>query len=117
MVLVEFWTFGCWNCRNVEPYIKQWHKKYQDDGLVVIAVHRPEFAYEEKLKNLRHYLDEHEIKYPVAVDNDSRIWHAFNNWAWPTVYLIGKKGYLRYKRVGEGGYQATEKKIRELLNE
>ena len=117
VVLVEFWTFGCWNCKNVEPYIIDWHKKYQNDGLVIIGVHTPEFAYEQKLGNLRRYLEEHGITYPVAVDNNFGIWHAFNNWAWPTVYLIGKQGHIRYKRIGEGGYKATEETIRALLNE
>ena len=117
VVLVEFWTFGCWNCKNVEPYIKQWHKKYQSKGLVVIGVHTPEFAYEHKLDNLRNYLDEHDIHYPVAVDNDAKIWHAFRNWAWPTVYLVGKQGEIRYKRIGEGGYRETEATIRKLLSE
>ncbi len=117
VVLVEFWTLGCWNCKNVEPYIKRWHSNYHDEGLVVIGVHRPEFAYERDQGNLSRYLNEHEITYPVAVDNDSSIWHAFNNWAWPTIYLIGKRGHIRYKRVGEGGYQTTENTIRTLLNE
>ncbi len=117
VILVEFWTFGCWNCEHVEPYIKQWYKKYKDKGLVVIGVHTPEFAYERKLSSLRNYLDKHAIQYAVAVDNDSHTWRAFQNWAWPTIYLIGKKGHIRYKRIGEGGYQVTEKNIRTLLNE
>ena len=117
VVLVEFWTFGCWNCGNVEPYIKRWHKKYKDEGLVVIAVHTPEFDYERKLNKLRNYLREHDIQYPVAVDNDSRIWHAYRNWAWPTIYLVGKRGHIRYKRIGEGGYAETEKVIGMLLEE
>lgn len=117
VVLVEFWTFGCWNCKNVEPHIKQWHKKYRGKGLVVIGVHTPEFAYERKLDNLRNYVDEHDIHYPVAVDNDAKIWHAFQNWAWPTVYLVDRQGRIRYKRIGEGGYRETEAGIRKLLNE
>ena len=117
VVLVEFWTFGCWNCKNVEPYIRQWHQKYQDKGLVVIGVHTPEFAYERKLDNLRNYASKNDIHYPVAVDNDAKIWHAFQNWAWPTIYLVGKQGQIRYKRIGEGGYQETEETIGKLLSE
>jgi len=117
VVLVEFWTFGCWNCQHVEPYIKQWNHKYKDEGLVVIGVHTPEFAYEHELGKLRNYLNEHDIQYPVAVDNDSRTWYAFHNWAWPTIYLVGKQGHIRYKRVGEGGYAETQSAIRMLLNE
>jgi len=117
VVLVEFWTFGCRNCKNVEPYIKRWHKKYQDKGLVVIGVHTPEFAYERKLDNLRNYVGKNAIHYPVVVDNDAGIWHAYRNWAWPTVYLVGKRGKIRYKRIGEGGYRETERTIRRLLDE
>ena len=117
MVLVEFWTFGCWNCRNVEPHIKQWHQKYQDKGLVVIGVHTPEFTYERKLDNLRNYVRKNRIHYPVAVDNDGETWHAFQNRAWPTIYLVGKQGKIRYKRIGEGGYRETEASIRKLLRE
>jgi len=116
-LLVEFWTFGCWNCKNVEPYIKQWHKKFQDKGLIVIAVHTSEFAYERKLDKLRNYVSKDGIHYAVAVDNDARIWHAFDNWAWPSIYLVGKQGQIRYKRIGEGGYRETEDTIRKLLNE
>jgi len=117
VVLVEFWTFGCRNCKNVEPHIQQWHRRYKDAGLVVIGVHTPEFVYERNPDNLRDYVAEHEILYPVAVDNDARVWQAFHNWAWPSIYLIGKQGKIRYRRIGEGGYQETERTIRILLDE
>jgi len=117
VVLVEFWTFACWNCQHVEPYIKQWHNRYKEKGLVIIAVHTPEFTFEHKLNKLRNYMIEHELHYPVAVDNDSRIWRSFHNWAWPTIYLVGKQGRIRYKHVGEGGYKETEGTILRLLNE
>ena len=117
VVLVEFWTFGCWNCRNVEPHIRQWYDRYRDKGFIVIGVHTPEFAFERKLERLRSYLEEHDIQYPVAVDNDSSIWRAYSNWAWPTIYLIGKQGNIRYKRIGEGGYRETEKAIQMLIRE
>ena len=117
VVLVEFWTFGCWNCRNVEPHIRQWYDRYRDKGFVVIGVHTPEFAFERKLERLRSYLEEHDIHYPIAVDNDSSIWRAYSNWAWPTIYLIGKQGNIRYKRIGEGGYRETEKAIQMLIRE
>ncbi len=117
VVLVEFWTFGCWNCRNVEPYIKAWHKRYNARGLTVIGVHAPEFSYEKKLANLKNYIDRQKIEYPIAVDNDFDIWHAWHNRAWPTIYLVDKQGVVRYQRIGEGGYEATEKMIRQLLAE
>jgi thiol-disulfide isomerase/thioredoxin len=117
VVLVEFWTFGCFNCRNVEPYVKAWHQKYADKGLVVIAVHAPEFSYERVIANVQRYLREHAIQYPVAIDNDFNTWKRYQNRYWPAMYLIDKKGMIRYLRVGEGGYQETEQQMRSLLEE
>ena len=91
VVLVEFWTFGCVNCRNVEPQVKAWHQKYADRGLVVIAVHAPEFSYERVLAELQRYIRD--------------------------MYLIDKRGFVRYLRVGEGGYRQTEQQIIDLLGE
>jgi len=115
VVLVEFWTRGCWNCRNVEPYIKAWHQRYRNRGLVVIGVHAPEFPYERDIDGLRSYLHDHAITYPVAVDNDFASWHAWQNRAWPALYLVDKKGVVQYQRIGEGGYEQTEAAIRRLL--
>jgi thiol-disulfide isomerase/thioredoxin len=117
VVLLEFWTFGCWNCRNVEPFIKAWHHKYAGQGLVVIAVHAPEFSHERVLANVQRYLREHTIMYPVVIDNDFITWNRYNNRYWPALYLIDKRGIIRYLRVGEGGYGQTEQKIIELLAE
>ena len=117
VVLVEFWTFACYDCRHVEPYIKQWHRDYGDKGLTVIGVHAPEFSFERNLGNLRGYIAEHGITYPVAVDNDFAIWHAWHNRAWPTLYLVDRQGVIRYQRIGEGGYRITEATIRRLLDE
>lgn len=117
VVLVEFWTFACWNCKNVEPYVKQWHERYSNDGLVVIAVHTPELRFERDVANVRSYVDKHAIKYAVAVDNDFSTWEAFGNRAWPAFYLIGKDGTIRHTRVGEGGYEQMEYKIKLLLEE
>jgi thiol-disulfide isomerase/thioredoxin len=117
VVLVEFWTFGCYNCRNVEPYVKAWHQKYADKGLVVIGVHAPEFSYERVVANVQRYVREHGIQYPVAIDNDFNTWKRYNNRYWPVMYLIDKRGIIRYLRVGEGGYQQTEQQIRALLEE
>jgi thiol-disulfide isomerase/thioredoxin len=117
VVLVEFWTFGCYNCRNVEPYIKGWHQKYSDNGLVVIAVHAPEFNYERVVANLQRYVREHAISYPIAVDNNFAIWKRYGNRYWPAMYLIDKRGIIRYTRIGEGGYLETERHISTLLEE
>lgn len=117
VVLVEFWTFGCYNCQNVEPYVKSWHDKFRDRGLVIIGVHSPEFGHERVLKNVRNYVREHSIQYAVAIDNDYKTWNSYQNHYWPAMYLVDKKGVIRYMRIGEGGYDQTEKQIRDLLLE
>jgi len=117
VVLVEFWTFGCFNCQNVEPHIKSWHDKFKDQGLVIIGVHAPEFGYERVLNNVRNYVREHDIHYAVAIDNDFRTWKSYQNHYWPAIYLIDKQGVIRHIRIGEGGYRQTEQKIRDLLAE
>ena len=115
VVMVEFWTFGCYNCRNVEPHVKDWHKKYAEHGLVVIGVHSPEFADERDIDKVRQYLAEHDIRYAVTIDNDYSTWNRYRNRYWPALYLIDKQGIVRYVRVGEGGYQDTERLIQLLL--
>jgi thiol-disulfide isomerase/thioredoxin len=117
VVMVEFWTFGCYNCRNVEPYVKGWYKKYADQGFVVIGVHSPEFSHEYDLVNVKKYIQEHDIRYPVSIDNDFSTWNRYGNRYWPAMYLIDKHGTIRYVRVGEGGYKDTEGLIQSLLAE
>lgn len=117
VVLVEFWTFGCWNCKNVEPYIQSWHSRYAGQGLVVLAVHTPEFDYEKRLSTVRAYVEQRGIGYPVAIDNDFSTWRAYGNRAWPSMYLVGRDGRIRYRHVGEGAYAETEAMIRSLLAE
>ncbi len=115
--LVEFWTFGCYNCRNVEPQVKAWHEKYAGQGLAVISVHSPEFAYEKNVEAVQRYVREHRILYPVAIDNDFENWKRYGNHYWPAMYLIDKKGIVRYVKAGEGGYAQTEAVIQQLLKE
>ena len=117
VVLVEFWTFGCYNCRNVEPQVKQWHQQYADRGLVVIGIHSPEFAYEKDIDAVTRYVRDHGIRYAVAVDNDFVNWNRFGNRYWPSMYLVDKRGVVRYVRVGEGGYDQTQRVIEALLKE
>ena len=115
VALVEFWTLGCSNCRNVEPYVKKWHEKYASQGLVVVGVHSPGFDYEKDPARVRGYVQEHGIRHAVVIDNDFAIWNRFANRYWPAMYLIDKTGAVCSVRVGEGGYEETERKIRELL--
>ncbi|MEP6889238.1 MAG: redoxin domain-containing protein [Nitrospirota bacterium] len=117
VVMVEFWTFGCYNCRNVEPSVKAWHKKYRDQGFVIIGVHSPEFNYEREIEKVQHYLRDHEIDYPVLIDNDFSTWNQYGNRYWPAMHLIDKSGVIRYLRVGEGGHQEIEQMIQSLLQE
>ena len=117
VVIVEFWTFGCYNCRNVEPYVKAWHGKYAGRGLVVIGVHSPEFSYEHDLDKVASYMNQHDIRFPVPIDNDFATWNRYGNRYWPAMYLIDKQGVIRYVRIGEGGYQDTEQLIQALLAE
>jgi peroxiredoxin len=115
VVLVEFWTFACFNCRNVEPHVKAWYERYSPRGLAVVAVHSPELSHERELASLRSYVREHGLDYPIAVDNDFAVWKRFHNSAWPALYLIDKRGILRRVQVGEGGYDDMEHAIEALL--
>ncbi|MBS3127688.1 redoxin domain-containing protein [Candidatus Woesearchaeota archaeon] len=117
VVLIDFWTYTCINCIRTLPHVTEWYNKYHDDGLVVIGVHTPEFAFEKKYENVLAAVQEHAILYPVVQDNDYKTWRAFNNRYWPAKYLIDKDGFIRYTHFGEGKYQETEKIIQELLSE
>lgn len=117
VVLIDFWTYSCINCIRTVPYVRAWAEKYRDQGLVVIGVHAPEFAFEKKIDNVRKAVGDFKINYPVAIDNDYRIWRAFENSYWPAHYLIDAKGQLRYHHFGEGNYPQTERAIQDLLRE
>ena len=115
VVLVYFWTFDCHNCKAVEPYIKKWHERYADKGLKIIAVHSPEFSHEKKINNVRKYASDHDLRYPIVIDNDFSIWKRYSNRYWPTIYLSNKKGELVYRKIGEGHYITTENRIKNLI--
>ena len=117
VVLLEMWTFGCINCQNVMPSLKEWHANYKDQGLVIIGNHYPEFSYEADLVNLKDAIARFGIEYPVAQDNDGATWQAYRNHYWPALYLIDKQGHIRYVHIGEGRYQETEENIKALLEE
>lgn len=117
VVLLEMWTFDCINCQHTLPTLKGWYQKYADKGLVIIGNHFPEFPFEADLNNLKQAVKDAGINYPVAQDNDGKTWTAYKNQYWPTMYLIDKKGEIRYVRIGEGGYDITESAIQDLLAE
>jgi len=117
VVLIDFWTYSCINCIRTVPYVRAWAEKYKDQGLVVIGVHAPEFAFEKKIDNVRKAVGDFKIGYPVAIDNDYKIWRAFENSYWPAHYLIDAKGQIRYHHFGEGNYRQTEQAVQDLLRE
>ena len=117
VVLVDFWTYSCINCLRTIPYIRAWAEKYKDQGLVVIGVHTPEFAFERKVDNVKKAIAELKIDYPVAVDNNYAIWRAFENQYWPAHYFIDAQGHVRYHHFGEGDYDQSERVIQLLLAE
>lgn len=117
VVLVDFWTYSCINCIRTLPYLTAWHDKYADDGLVIIGVHSPEFAFERETVNVQDAIERFGIRYPVAQDNGFQTWRAFGNRYWPAKYLIDAEGYLRYVHYGEGAYEESERVIRALLAE
>ncbi|MDM0086590.1 MULTISPECIES: cytochrome c biogenesis protein DipZ [unclassified Variovorax] len=117
VVLVDFWTYSCINCLRALPYVRAWAQKYQDQGLVVIGVHAPEFAFEKDVGNVRKAVQDLQIDYPVAIDNDFTVWRAFKNQYWPAHYFIDAKGNIRYHHYGEGEYDKSEQVIQQLLAE
>jgi len=117
VVLVDFWTYSCINCLRTLPYVKAWADKYRDQGLVVIGVHAPEFAFERDVNNVTKAMKDLGIHYPVAIDNDYKIWRAFDNQYWPAHYFADAEGRIRYHHFGEGAYDESERVIQELLRE
>jgi cytochrome c biogenesis protein CcdA/thiol-disulfide isomerase/thioredoxin len=117
VVLVDFWTYSCINCLRTLPYVKAWAEKYRDQGLVVIGVHAPEFAFERDVGNVTNAMKDLGITYPVAIDNDYKIWRAFNNQYWPAHYFADAQGRIRYHHFGEGNYAESERVIQQLLRE
>ncbi|MGF7113787.1 cytochrome c biogenesis protein CcdA/thiol-disulfide isomerase/thioredoxin [Pseudomonas laurylsulfatiphila] len=117
VVLVDFWTYSCINCLRSLPYVKAWAEKYRDQGLVVIGVHAPEFAFERDVNNVTKAMKDLGIHYPVAIDNEFKIWRAFNNEYWPAHYFADAQGRIRYHHFGEGAYAESERVIQQLLRE
>jgi len=117
VVLVDFWTYSCINCLRALPYVRAWAQKYKNQGLVVIGVHTPEFAFEKNLANVRKATKDLGVDYPVAVDNDYAIWRAFKNRFWPAHYFIDAQGRVRHHHFGEGEYDESERVIQQLLAE
>jgi thiol-disulfide isomerase/thioredoxin len=117
VVLIDFWTYSCINCLRAIPYVRAWSEKYKDQGLVVIGVHAPEFAFEKNIGSVRAAVADLKIDYPVAIDNDYAVWRAFGNQYWPAHYFIDAEGRIRHHHFGEGDYEESERVIQQLLAE
>jgi thiol-disulfide isomerase/thioredoxin len=115
VVVVQFWTYTCINWLRTQAYYRAWSQRYNDHGLVTIGVHTPEFKFEHDLDNVRWAVEARKIDYPVAIDNDFRVWRAFANNYWPALYFIDAQGRIRHHRFGEGDYKRSEMIIRQLL--
>jgi len=115
VVLVNFWTYACINWLRTLPYVRAWAARYKEQGLVVIGVHTPEFTFEEDVDNVRRAAKERGVTYPIAIDNDRAIWGGFGNHYWPAVYFIDAAGKVRDHHFGEGNYEESEMRIRQLL--
>jgi len=117
VILYDIWTYTCINCIRTLPFITAWDDKYADQGLLIIGVHSPEFEFEKDPENVQIAIEKYGISYPVVLDNDKKTWKAFENRYWPHKFLVDYEGYIRYDKIGEGGYDETEKRIQQLLDE
>jgi cytochrome c biogenesis protein CcdA/thiol-disulfide isomerase/thioredoxin len=117
VVVLDFWTYSCINCLRTLPHVTAWYDAYRDDGLVIVGVHTPEFAFEREPDNVRRAVRDHGIEYPVALDNDFGTWKAWSNRYWPAKYFVDRRGRIRYAHFGEGDYEESERVIRLLLAE
>jgi len=115
VVLIDFCTYTCINWLRTLPYVRAWAEKYKDQGLVLIGVHTPEFAFEKNVDNVRRAVKDLRVDYPVAIDNDYAVWRAFNNHYWPALYFVDAQGHIRHHHFGEGGYERSELTIQQLL--
>jgi thiol-disulfide isomerase/thioredoxin len=117
VVLTDFWTYTCINWLRTLGYVRAWSDKYEDQGLVVVGVHTPEFPFERELENVRRAARELKVDYPIALDSDYAVWSAFANQYWPAVYIADAEGRIRHHQFGEGGYEECERVIQRLLRE
>jgi thiol-disulfide isomerase/thioredoxin len=117
VVLIDFWTYTCINWLRTEPYVRAWAEKYKNQGLVVIGVHTPEFAFEHDVDNVRRAVKAMKIDYPVAIDSNYAVWNAFSNEYWPALYFVDAQGRVRHHSSGEGDYERSERIIQQLLRE
>jgi cytochrome c biogenesis protein CcdA/thiol-disulfide isomerase/thioredoxin len=117
IIMLDIMTYSCINCIRTFPYLKQWDESYRDKGLSIIGIHTPEFAFEQKVENVEAAMKQYGLTFPIVLDNKYGTWNAYENNYWPRKYIIDLNGNIVYDHIGEGGYDETEKIIRELLEE
>jgi thiol-disulfide isomerase/thioredoxin len=117
VVLVDFWTYTCINWLRTLGYVRAWAEKYEDQGLVVVGVHTPEFPFEQDVDNVRQAAKDMRVEYPIALDSDYGVWQAFDNRYWPAVYIADAEGKIRHHQFGEGGYEECERVVQQLLRD
>ena len=117
VVFLDFWTYGCWNCQNTLPSVKELHSKYSGKGLVVLGLHTPEFPHERKRENVERAVAMAGLTYPIALDSDNTTWKLYGNQYWPRQTLVDSTGRIRYEHVGEGDYDEIDSKVAQLLDE
>ena len=117
VILLDFWTYSCINCIRTIPYLNAWYNRYHDQGLQIVGIHTPEFAFETNIANVQAAVQKYEIQYPVVLDSNYGTWNAYTNLYWPHEYLIDMAGYIVHDQVGEGNYSETETEIQKLLDE
>lgn len=117
VILLDIWTYSCINCQITLPYINDWYDKYEHQGLEIVGLHTPEFAFEHEQSNVEKAVKKFKIRYPVILDNDYSTWQSLGNGYWPRKYLIDVDGYIVYDHIGEGGYEDTEREIQRALQE
>src|SRR6478672_10572919 len=117
IVLVDFWTYTCINWLRTLGYVRAWAEKYEDQGLVVVGVHTPEFPFEQDEDNVRQAAKDMDVEYPIVLDSNYAVWHAFANRYWPAVYIADADGRIRHHHFGEGGYEECEQVVQQLLQE
>ena len=114
VVAVDFWTYSCVNWLRTLPYVRAWHERYAEAGLVVVGVHAPEFSFEHELANVQRAVSDFDVRYPVVIDNDFSIWRAFDNHYWPALYVLDRDGRVGFQHFGEEAYAESERAIQTL---
>ncbi len=117
VILLDIMTYSCINCQRTYPYLRDWYAKYKDQGLEIVAIHTPEFAFEKDKDNVEKATQQFGLTFPVVLDNEYGTWNAYGNRYWPRKYLIDINGNIIYDHIGEGEYNETEQKIVRALNE